>query len=442
VLRGPEFYYTVLNFRWLTGEPRKILLVGLILRESFSSWTGHPFDFELWVRLGFWVDHGLNPYKALPIVPGLSFANIFGPGGNSVIAYLPFWPFITAAMYLLYTVVGFGDRLVYYFLLKQPIIISDILVGYMIYRYVMKRSPSHASWAMKFWIFSPITIILSAIWGMFDSVALVFIMMALLLEDGKSRSLLAGMATFAKSLPVFFAAPLTLRKITRPWTFIISLAIPALLTLSVLYVTGWGLTYSVPSLSSTFVKGGETMSPWDVLSFLLIFNLVPQPPSWFLSIAGSIWIPVTVGATLLCLRRFGFRTDYGIIISSIFIYSSFLVSRYSVNEQYSVYLIAFAAIDVAIWHPENKRLLILISASVMGYLLANNFLLVRFLAPVFPGWQMLENQLSTMFGAQRYAFKLIFAMLFGAFNIMYMKRILKYNPLGAKTEYQPDSAKG
>jgi hypothetical protein len=90
--------------------------------------------------------------------------------------------------------------------------------------------------------------------------------------------------------------------------------------------------------------------------------------------------------TLFSYKKFGFTTDLGLIISSIFIYSSFLVSRYSVNEQYSVYLIALATIEVAVWHPENRSLLALISVAVMGYILSNNFLMLRFLAPVFPGW--------------------------------------------------------
>jgi len=415
-----------LHLSRLKRDPVKALLAGLLVREAFSFWTGHPFDFELWTRLGYWVVHGLNPYKPLPIAPGLSFANIFGPAGSSVIAYLPFWPILTAGIYLLYTQIGFGDRFVYYFLLKQPIIISDIIVGYLIYRYVIARNPRCASWAMRFWLFSPITIILSGIWGMFDSVAMAFVMGAIVGENTKKRVVLSGMATFAKSLPVLLAAPLTLKKIKAPWPFIASLLIPTLLTLAILFTFGWGYTYSISSLSSTFVKGGETMSPWDVLSFLLIFNLIPNPPTWILSLAGSLWIPVVVIATLFSYKKFGFTTDQGLIISSIFIYSSFLVSRYSVNEQYSVYLIALATIEVAVWHPENRSLLALISVAVMGYILSNNFLMLRFLAPVFPGWQAVENHLNAMFGAERYPVKAAFAVMFGILNIIYMKRISRY----------------
>ena len=47
-------------------KTRDLLIVGLLIREAFSFWTGHPFDFELWVRTGFWVTHGLSPYGVLP----------------------------------------------------------------------------------------------------------------------------------------------------------------------------------------------------------------------------------------------------------------------------------------------------------------------------------------------------------------------------------------
>ena len=53
------------------GKP---LLVGLAIREALAPWTGHPFDFEIWVRLGVLALSGANPYSLLPYIPHLSFA--------------------------------------------------------------------------------------------------------------------------------------------------------------------------------------------------------------------------------------------------------------------------------------------------------------------------------------------------------------------------------
>src|SRR5208282_4511079 len=108
-----------------------ILFLGLLVREVFSFWTGHPSDFELWVRLGYAMAHGGDPYGPIPPVPGLSFASVFSATNAPTIAYLPFWPLVTGLMYLAYSLVGVNDRFVYYFLLKQPIIFGDVSLAYL-----------------------------------------------------------------------------------------------------------------------------------------------------------------------------------------------------------------------------------------------------------------------------------------------------------------------
>src|SRR5206468_12504221 len=44
--------------------PTGLLLLGLLVREAFSFWTGHPYDFELWIRNGYFVSQGATPYSA------------------------------------------------------------------------------------------------------------------------------------------------------------------------------------------------------------------------------------------------------------------------------------------------------------------------------------------------------------------------------------------
>src|SRR5260370_39667710 len=72
---------------------RTILIIGIMVREAFSFWTAHPFDFASWVRTGDSVASGLSPYISMPYGPALSFANAFGtPGNHAAIGYLPFQP--------------------------------------------------------------------------------------------------------------------------------------------------------------------------------------------------------------------------------------------------------------------------------------------------------------------------------------------------------------
>ena len=38
--------------------PRGLVVMGLLIREAFSFWTGHPFDFEIWLRNAYFVSRG------------------------------------------------------------------------------------------------------------------------------------------------------------------------------------------------------------------------------------------------------------------------------------------------------------------------------------------------------------------------------------------------
>ncbi|MDA4131859.1 MAG: hypothetical protein OK454_01860, partial [Thaumarchaeota archaeon] len=188
-------------------KPVIVILVGLLVREAFSFWTGHPFDFELWVRTGYWVAHGVSPYGVLGPVPGLTFAYPFSPNGESTIGYLTFWPLLLGAIYQLYAAVGGGDRFVYYFLLKQPTIIGDVLLGYCISRCVKSVRPELANKVLAMWLLSPFTIIISGVWGMFDSLAMLPVIVALDTRKEATRSALEGLAIWVKSVPLIFALP-------------------------------------------------------------------------------------------------------------------------------------------------------------------------------------------------------------------------------------------
>ena len=49
---------------------------------------------------------------------------------------------------------------------------------------------------------------LSGIWGMFDAIPMLFIVLALRSPPGKYRGSWAGLATFAKSIPLIYSIPL------------------------------------------------------------------------------------------------------------------------------------------------------------------------------------------------------------------------------------------
>jgi hypothetical protein len=239
-----------------------LLLLGILLREAFSFWTGHPYDLELWVRTGYWVLRGVSPYGTISFAPGVSFVADIGAGGKATIAYLPFWPLLLGAIYGVYASLGSPTPLLYYSLIKQPLIISDVLLAYSLYRYAERRGSRMAYFVLAAWLLSPFNIILSGIWGMFDAIPVLFIVLALSARPGKYRGILAGMATFAKSIPLIYSIPLA-RGPRTILNLVIAIGFPAVLSLAIVWVAGWPLSVFAQTLQSTLGKGAHSLSLWD-----------------------------------------------------------------------------------------------------------------------------------------------------------------------------------
>jgi len=415
------------------GKVLGLLIAGLAIREVFSFWTGHPTDFELWVRLGYAMNHGGDPYGVLPPVPGLSFANAFSSGNGPTIAYLPFWPLVTALIYLIYSVIGMNDRYVYYFLLKQPTILGDVVLAYLLYSYVAsRRNDSQGIWALSFWLFCPFTIIISGVWGMFDSIAICFIIISASSIDQVRRALWTGIAIFVKSIPVIFSAPMTiknLRSIKGIAVFLASLGIPILLSAVTFAIMGWPISIVGSTLASTAGKGGWSMSIWGALFYLDYLGLLPAWPSYVFSALGLIWIPALVVFTLIAIKRFRTETDYGLFQALITCTLVFLIFKARVTEQYALYLIALSIVDVALWNPKRKPLLFATVIVAMIYLVMNNYFLVRFLSPIYPNFVGFENAMSAAIGPIRYAINFLTGAAFTGLNAKYLVELLAEKPV-------------
>lgn len=420
---------------------RTMLVLGTAVREAFSFWTGHPFDFEVWVRVGYWVSRGWSPYSALPFAPGLSFANDFNPPGvpfnHAAIGYLPFWPLLVAGIYKFYTLVGFGDRFVYYFLIKQPIILADVLLGYLLYLYIERRRPEWSKRVLALWLLSPYPIIISAIWGTFDSMAMVCVMAALLFPEGRARSAWEALATLVKSLPVVLILPLTYSREKRLTNFAIALGVPTIVTLGVILLAGWPTGFScvfsqcqgenvLTTLYSTLGKSGFPLSLWGTWVYLNLLGVVPD--SLFNSVfnwGGYVWIPAVAVVSFLARRWFGFGTEKGLIRSLIVIYLTFLLVRGQVNEQYAVYLLALLLLDAALYSPRRIRLFYVITAVVLADVVTNNILMIRFLAPVDPNILTVETHLIASVNSLRNALLYLEGLAFSALNLWYLYALIK-----------------
>jgi hypothetical protein len=410
-----------------SSENRRVitlLLVGLAVREVFSFWTGHPNDFELWVRLGYAVNHGINPYGVLPPVPGLSFTDIFGGRNSPTIAYLPFWPLLTGLIFAGYSLTGFNDRFLYYFLLKQPPILGDVALAYLLFAYVRARKPgASAMWALKFWLFCPFMIIISSIWGMFDSIAICFVILSMMTASEIPKVVWTALGTFAKSVPVIYVLPITVKHLRDTWAAFASLALTAGLSLIVVAVMGWRMPVVASTIGSTAVKGGWSMSAWDAFTYLTFVGLIPSLTSTSYRVLGFLWVPVLLVSTWFAIRRFGGKPEDGLVQALLVCTLVFLIFKAQVTEQYALYLFALAALDVAVWHKERNTLVIVTMTVTLIYLVVNNFFLVRFLAPIYPGFQNFENSLYEVIGQARYAAHVACGVAFTCLNIKYLMAV-------------------
>jgi hypothetical protein len=361
----------------------QILLAGFLLREGFSFWTGHPFDFESWVRTGYIVSQGQNPYAAFwPPVPGVSFAYL--SQNLTPAAYLPFWPLLLGQLYHAWQLVGGGNRFVLYFLLKQPGILADVASAYLLYR-LGERWGGRASAALAlltFWSFFPYAIIITAIWGQFDSIIVLILLVLLYARTPLERSVLYGVGIFVKWLTVIFLPLEVFRdRGARRATALVGLAVPAVLTLLVLVGEGWSFqglgAFSVSQSHGT----GQGMNYVFILTLSSV-SAVLSPIPYLYAALGYLWVPGVLAGGWVAAKWLGSHESRSELRAMLLLVTVFFLLRWGLYEQYFLYLFALLALDVAVFHPERRALFGFAVGLATLDLLINNDLGLRFLSPI------------------------------------------------------------
>ncbi len=377
--------------RPLSSLAVKTLLGALLVREAFSFWTGHPFDFESWVRTGFVVASGHNPYSAFwAPVPGASFA--YRDQNLTSAAYLPFWPVLLGGLYRLWEAVGANNRFVLYFLLKQPGILADVGTAYLLYRLTERWTGSVASAQsiLAFWSFFPYAILITAVWGQFDSIVVVILLGLLYARGPLERNLLDGLGILVKWVTVIFV-PLEIFR-ERGWrrlTFLVALALPLAVTIVVFAAEGWSLqgfgTQGIGSVALSQSKGGGLgMSYSFLLSLPGVSGALRHVPFFFAG-AQYVWVPGVVVAGWGAARWLVGPDPRSELRAMLLVVAVFLLLRWGSYEQYFLYLFSLFALDVAVFRPGRRRLFVFTTTVAFADLLVNNDLGIRFLAPIVSG---------------------------------------------------------
>ncbi len=412
-----------------------LLVAGISVREIFAPFTGHPYDFELWVRLGYYVSKGLDPYVQRPPVPNLSFPvsdNPTWPG------YPPLWPLFLALIYKLYAATGIQNRFFYYFLIKQPMIAADVIDAWLIFKLVR----THAGYdkglkAFAFWLLCPYTILISSIWGMFDQIALLFVLLSIfVISNPWKSSFLEALAIALKLIPAIYL-PLFGSVQTSKTKIIIyagtCVTLAAFFALSAyLYFRSWNLSALEGVGSDVTNKFGNTLNYWEVLyNYWLIKNYSVTPAVEFiLRIIGLIWIPIIFLATYFCvrsIRRSKEKFEIILMLGVLFITVVFLLAKTVITEQFVTYLVGFGLFDYYVVSSRVRRILFHgVWISTFVELLINNAFGLAFLEPISAHYAAISDYfIAGPFNETRLLLMSILAVIFTAFSLGYLYSLYK-----------------
>jgi hypothetical protein len=347
--------------------------LGLAIRELLAPWTGHPYDFEIWTRLGFYMQNLVNPYGRLPYVQGLSFSPYATTGS---ISYPPFSAFIFALTYRLYALLGEPSRFLYYFLLKQPLVWADVGSAVVLAKIILLSGDARsARTALLVWLYFPLGIIISSMWGQLDPIALFLTLLSIyffLTSKWLPSAAMLGLAIYLKTLPIVFLPVFLMQARTRNIGLgysLVSLIIPVAGTLVPALAFNWSYNAIYNNLSfQVAIPSTGAMSAISLAYFALpVSNLA-------LYITGSIWIPVLL-ATYIYVWKRGMSLFHGLLIAIL----AFSISRPFLPEQWSLYPLALLLL---VQTRENMGHFLGLAVSSTAFLAVNNGLLVKFFTPV------------------------------------------------------------
>ena len=313
-----------------------ILAAGFILRLIPAAFYAHPWDVYIWIKSGELGLHDLNIYKfGSPIDYPWGFY-----------AYPPVWLY-----WLVVVAILGGDLLSKIFMIKLPIILADLACAVMIYRLAgrLNLSERKALLAAAVWLFNPITYFISAFWGMFDSIAVFFQLLAIdfLLKRRYVHSGVAiGVGAAVKIIPALLLLPVAIylwKKGERILAVLPRIVLPAALVFAIAstpFLTT-PLEYFQALVQHSKSVGGFTY--WMALSTLInISNF------WFIPL-------IAFGLIAIAMVKRMRPDEYGLMWAIMLTITSFLATSPKVNIQYVNFLIPQLLLTREFWIRRNMR---------------------------------------------------------------------------------------
>lgn len=407
------------------------LLLGIAVREGLSFWTGHPYDLESFLRTGYVVAHGGSPYVAAGNpVPGASFAYL--GQGLPLASYPPFWPETLGGVFRLWESVGQGNRFVLYGLIKQPAIACDALVAFLLARLARTWGAEQrtADRLVGFWSLFPYSIAITAVWGQFDAIVVALLLVAIGVRSSVGRNVVYGFGALAKWITVIFVPYEFARN--RGWRRLSVLAVPAVLVgvgVWPFLLQGW----SLPQFSTVAVYEAHGDNLGMNYVYLLTSGGWPSSlgnvPHLYAAL-GFLWVPAAIASGWVAARWVQSGAPAAEVRAVLLVLSSVLLVRWGLYEQYFLYLFAWMALDVAVFHPGRRGLLLTTIVVASAQLLANNDLGLRFATPSDPALfnVLLQGEAGSSWGPLRGATLLVLSVVMTATLIQLVYTIAKDDP--------------
>lgn len=337
----PTGYILLVTSSWVDLMRNKLLIailtaIGLAVRLTLAPFTGHGWDMYVWLKSG-----ELFTYTSYNIYEISDIAGF--PWG--FYTYPPLWLYWLAAAQALRALLGLEIHL-QVFLIKLPIILADVITGLLLYRLGQKLALEEKTCVTMYALFilNPLVIFISSVWGMFDSVATLFVILSLLLltTGHECMSLFSlGVGAAVKIYPALFfpALLIYLHENKKPIREVLikgsAMFFSPLIISSLPYLSSPG-----PYLSKIFfhISNVGQFNIWTLIKPFLSVE-------WISIISTSLLVFLYGYFILKNLKNFsksGFqlRLFTGLLII-------FLATSMKVNVQYMVWLIPLLLIDIA-----------------------------------------------------------------------------------------------
>lgn len=263
-----------------------LLFTGFALRLAAALFTYGTEDIASWEMVGEVLLQGQNPYKH-----------------TSFLRWPPLWMITIFAIKHL----SLSLHLDFATLIKIPPITADVAIPVVIYYYFAnkRRSISRGRLYAAMYVVNPISILVVAIHGQFDSITVLFLLLALYFVEGYKEeadlfiaAVLLSLAIFTKSWPLllmpFFVAHVPGRKAKA--AFIVVSLLPFLISVSTLYAL------TPTDVYHKLVRYAGNTGWWGFTSF---YSVVQHPATKFILDFYS-----SIGSYLLLLALGGMSFYY------------------------------------------------------------------------------------------------------------------------------------